>query len=41
MHEFDEEIDALAAKILEYSLVRLRKIHHWMAHGLTMSYMEK
>ncbi|NDF42296.1 MAG: hypothetical protein EB105_01575 [Actinobacteria bacterium] len=25
MHEFDEEIDALAAKILEYSLVRLKK----------------
>jgi glutamate/tyrosine decarboxylase-like PLP-dependent enzyme len=24
MHEFDEEIDALAAKILEYSLVRLK-----------------
>jgi glutamate/tyrosine decarboxylase-like PLP-dependent enzyme len=25
MHEFDEEIDALAAKILEYSLIRLKK----------------
>ena len=25
MHEFDEEIDALAAKILEYALVRLKK----------------
>jgi len=25
VHEFDEEIDALAAKILEYSLVRLKK----------------
>ena len=25
MHEFDEEIDALASKILEYSLVRLKK----------------
>ena len=25
MHEFDDEIDALAAKILEYSLVRLKK----------------
>ena len=24
MHEFDEEIDALAAKLLEYSLVRLK-----------------
>jgi len=24
MHEFDEEIDALATKILEYSLVRLK-----------------
>jgi len=24
MHEFDEEIDALAAKILEYSLIRLK-----------------
>lgn len=25
MHEFDEEIDALAEKILEYSLIRLKK----------------
>ena len=25
MHEFDEEIDSLAAKILEYSLIRLKK----------------
>lgn len=25
MHEFDEEIDALASKILEYSLIRLKK----------------
>jgi glutamate/tyrosine decarboxylase-like PLP-dependent enzyme len=25
MHEFDDEIDALAAKILEYSLIRLKK----------------
>ena len=25
MHEFDEEIDALAVKILEYSLIRLKK----------------